>query len=93
MVPRPSLATSAPVSTATTPGGLQRRRGVEAADPRVGVDRADDDRVRLPGEVHVVEVAAAALQQPAVLEAGHGLSDAELSHHHTPVMESGSVLP
>jgi hypothetical protein len=56
------------------------------------VHRADDDRVRLAGEVHVVEIPAAALQQPAVLEPRHGLSDAELSHQHTPIMESGSVL-
>jgi hypothetical protein len=59
----------------------------------VRVDRAHEDGRELAGEVHVVEIAAAALQQAAVLEAGHGLSDPELSHQRTPVTNGSSVLP
>jgi hypothetical protein len=59
---------------------LARRGGVDAANPRVGVDRAHDHRVRLPGHVHVVVEPAAAAQQPAVLEPLDALADAELTH-------------
>ena len=57
-------------------GGLR----VDAREARVGVDRAHDHGVRLPGEIDIVVEAALAPHEAHVLEALDPLPDPELSH-------------
>ena len=56
------------------------RAHVERFDPGVRVLRAHDDAVRHAGQLDVVDVAAAAAQQPRILEPRHALTDCELTH-------------
>ncbi len=61
-------------------GHPRRLGGVDAGDARVRVRRPDDRRVRGMGEMHVVGIAARALQQRGVFDAGDGLSGGESGH-------------
>src|SRR5207302_2967531 len=56
--------------------------GLDGAEARVGMDRADDDGVRLPGKIHVVVKAPLAAHEAHVLEALDALPDPEGSHRH-----------
>ncbi len=62
------------------PRGLPRRRGVDAADARVRVRRAQDVGVELVGPVDVVGVAAVAGDEAPVLLAPEARADAALGH-------------
>ncbi len=53
----------------------QRRRGVDAPDPRVGVRRADEARVGLAGKIDVVTVAPRAHEEARVLLAQDRLAE------------------
>ena len=64
-------------------GRLQGRFGVDARDLCVGVHRAHDDRVRLPGKIDVVVKATLALDEADVLEPLDRLPDPELPHYGT----------
>ncbi len=61
-------------------GRLRRGFGVHALDQRVGVRRAQEPRVGLARQVDVVGVAAAAGQEPFVLDPLDGGADAGLAH-------------
>ena len=61
------------------------RRNVERLDPGVRVRRAQHHAMHQAGQLDVVGIAAAALDQPRILEARHALTDCEFAH--------GSVLP
>ena len=61
-------------------GCFQRGARVDGPNARVRVHRADDDRVRLAGEIDVVVKAALAPNEPGVLEALDALPDPELAH-------------
>ncbi len=61
-------------------GRLFRGAHVERLDLRVRVLRAQHDAVRHAGQLDVVDIAAAALQQPRILEPRHALSDGEFTH-------------
>ena len=65
-------------------GRAPRRRRVDRAEPRVRVQRAHDHGVRLEGDVDVVEVATASLQEPDVLDPLDALPDPELPHRRSP---------
>jgi hypothetical protein len=60
--------------------GLAGGRHVDRPDPGVRVRRAEDVGVGLVGYRHVVEVTAAAREQPLIFLAAHRLPDAELTH-------------
>ena len=51
----------------------------------MGVPRAQNDAVDHAGERQVVDVAAAALDEARILEAGHRLTKRVLSHVFSPV--------
>ena len=53
---------------------------VDRADACVGVRRTQHVAERHAGQRHVADVAAAALEQPRVLETGHALTDREFTH-------------
>ena len=55
-------------------------RGVDRADARVGMRRAQHVAERHAGKHHVGDVAAAALDEPWVLETRHRLADGEFAH-------------
>ena len=61
-------------------GRAQRRRGVDPADARVRVHRADDHRVGLARQIDVGVEAAFAANEADVLEALDALPDPELAH-------------
>ena len=69
-------------------GDLERGLRVDAGDARVGVQRADDDRVGLAQQVHVVVEAALALDEADVLEPLDALTNPELAHQGT-----STILP
>ena len=72
---RESAATSAPVSTPTTPGSRERRGRVDL-DPGVRELRADDRRVEACGDGReIVEEPALAAEQRVVLDAQHAPAD------------------
>ena len=61
------------------------RRGVERLDPGVRMRRAQHHAMHQAGQLDVVGIAAAALDQPRILETRHALTDCEFAH--------GNVLP
>jgi hypothetical protein len=54
--------------------------GIDPADAGVGVRGAQHAGVGHAGQHHVGDIAAAAAQQPRILEAGHRLTDREFTH-------------
>ena len=61
-------------------GRCDRSYGIDGADRRMRVRRAQDVGVRLAGQVHVVDEASLAAEEARVLEPLDGLTDAELAH-------------
>jgi hypothetical protein len=66
-------------------GRATRRRHIDAHDAGVRVHGADDDRVRLARQAHVLVEASPAPNEAHVLEPLDGLADAELAHHEPQV--------
>ena len=62
------------------PMHLLRRPGVDAFDVGVGMRRAHDRRMKLVGELEIVEITPASHQQARVLAPPHRLPDRELPH-------------
>ena len=56
-MPSPSAAQSSPVSTAKTPGICSAAALSIDADPRMGVRREHEDRVRLARQIDVRDIA------------------------------------
>ncbi len=72
-----------PVSAAEHRQHPRRRLGparIDRSDPGVGVGRAEHVAERHARQHHVADVAAAALEQPRILETGHALADREFTH-------------
>ena len=65
----PSAIRSAAVNTPRTPGIAAAAAASIGHQRRMGVRRADEHRVQLPGGRLVVDVAALAAQEPVVLQA------------------------
>ena len=61
-------------------GRRLRFRGVDRTDARMGVRRAQHDAMSHAGKGHVGDIAAVALDQARVLEAGNGLADCKFTH-------------
>ena len=64
-------------------------RGVDRADARMGVRRAQHVAERHAGKHHVGDIAAAALDQPRILEPRYRLADREFTHRSprsTPIL-------
>ena len=72
----PAFFRSSPVITASTPGDRQRRAGVDLQDLRVRVRAAHDVHVHHVGQLHVVDVAALALDEARVFLALHAVAHA-----------------
>ena len=81
--PKPAAFQSAAVSTASTPGAALAARGVDRLDLGVRMRRAQHHAVGHAGQLDVVDIAAAALDQPRILEARHALTDCEFTHATT----------
>ena len=79
-LPMPSAASSAPVSTPTTPGIAFAAAVSMLADLRVRVRRADEGRVVHARHAHVVGVAAAAGDEALVFLAGDACADSFDAH-------------
>ena len=73
----PACASSAPVTTATTPGIAFAASGIEHDDPRVRVRRAREREVALTGQREIVGELVAAGQEALVFDAANGLAAAE----------------
>ena len=71
----PSALTSAPVSTASTPGMARAAVVSIDADAGMGVRRAQHKGIGLAGQADVVAIAAAAGEEAQVLLASKWLSD------------------
>src|SRR5262249_35820315 len=56
------------------------RAGIDRADARMRVRRAQDAAVGHIGEVEIVDIAATAADEPRVLETRHRLTQRELAH-------------
>ena len=82
--PQPEAAQSAPVSTASTPGAAFARRDIDRADARMRMRRAQHMAERHARQHHVVDIAAAAAQQPRILEPRHRLTQREFAHIRPP---------
>ena len=54
--------------------------GLDRQDFRVAVRRAQHDAERHAGIDHIVDIAAAAANEPRILEARHALTDCEFTH-------------
>ena len=54
--------------------------GVDRANARMGVRRAQHVAERHAGQHHVADIAAAALEQPRILEPGHALTNGKFTH-------------
>ena len=54
--------------------------GIDRANPRMGVRRAQHGAERHARQHHVTDIAAAALEQPRILEPGHALTNCEFTH-------------
>ena len=59
---------------------LQRHARVDAGDVGMGMRRAHDSRMKLIGQLEIVEEAALPPQQARVLAPQHRLSDGKLTH-------------
>ena len=73
-------------------GRSERRLGVDRIDVRVRVGRAQDIGARLVGRVHVVEIAAPALDQPVILVPPDGVADTHHGHLRLPLPVRDRVL-
>ncbi len=62
------------------PGRLLRRFDIQPGDGGVGEGAPHDGAIGLSCEIDVIGIAALAGEQSSVLDASHGLADAELSH-------------
>ena len=80
MPPIPSAAASAPVSTARTPGAESAAVMSTRYDPRVRMRRQHRHAIALARQNHIADERARAGEKSAVLDAPHGLADAELAH-------------
>ncbi len=74
---------SAAVSTASTPGADLAARGVDRIDLGVRMLRAQHHAIGHAGQLDVVGIAPAALDQARVLEARYALTDCEFTHRVT----------
>ncbi len=69
-------------------------RGVDLADARMGVAGAQHIAISHARQHHVVDIAAAAAQEPRILEARHALAKRELSHQiFSATMICSTMLP
>src|SRR6476646_12181759 len=59
----------------------------------VGVRRPHHDAVRQPGKLDVVGVAAAAADQPWILETRHALADGEFTHGRLDLLNTSATGP
>ena len=85
----PAMAKPCPMCTcmldsldgaASHAGRRARGAGVDRADRRARVRRAQHSGVRLVGQVHITDIAAAPGDKAAVLDARNGLSYCEVGH-------------
>ena len=67
------------------PGHLLCGPGVDRADAGVGVGRPQHMAEHHARQHHVVDIAAAAAQQPRILEARHRLTQREFTHRYRPL--------
>ena len=70
-----TLASSAPVTTATTPGAFFAVGRVDVFDARVRVRRAHERDVRHARQHHVADILAAPLRQPRQIGPRHRAAD------------------
>ena len=81
---QPEACQSAPVNTSEHAGRLFRRGDIDRADAGMRVRRAQHIAVGHARQHEVVDIAAAAAQQPRILEARDRLTQREFPHRFSP---------
>ena len=77
-------ATSAPVSTSSTPGAALAFDDVDLLDARMRMRGQQHHAVAHAGQRDVVDIAPRPGEEPLVLDAPHRLPDSELGHFRVP---------
>ncbi len=70
---------SAPVRTATTPGGCRGRRGVDLANAGMRMRRAHEHAMQLAGAMNVADEAAVPVRKRAILDPPDRRADAVIA--------------